>query len=167
MCPCFIERSSDFLGQPLSTFLPVEWGGRAFAYCAENGFSLLTKKSSSFIFYLTFLFLCLQFTPFSNKVLALSLQVSFSPTWLKMKGKRLWPGWLSPVSRTGMKQVQKLTLEQDWNLKSNRKSLHKCTGLPGWEWRSGDLVTGQEGEVQPHTKPLPHCGEWVEYVGQV
>ena len=42
MCPCFIERSSDFLGQPLSTFLPVEWGGRAFAYCAENGFSPLT-----------------------------------------------------------------------------------------------------------------------------
>ena len=47
--PFFYRDISDFLGTPLSTFLPVEWGGRAFAYCAENGFSLLTPKSTSFI----------------------------------------------------------------------------------------------------------------------
>ena len=32
--------SSDFLGHPLSEFLPVEWGGQVFAYCAEEGFCL-------------------------------------------------------------------------------------------------------------------------------
>ena len=34
------QLSLDFLGKPLSTFLPVEWGGRVFAYCAEKGFRI-------------------------------------------------------------------------------------------------------------------------------
>ena len=41
------------------------------------------------------------------------------------------------------------------------KRIYISTGLPGWEWQSGDLVTGLEGEPQPHTRPLPQCGEYL------
>ena len=66
-----------------------------------------------------------------------------------------------------------LTCIQDWGetgsngstrrmkeIHSENKLKLKSTGLPGWEWQSGDLVTGQEGEPQPHTRPLPQCGEY-------
>ena len=38
--------SPDFLEKPLSTFLPVEWGGRVFAYCAEKGFCFSFSEMS-------------------------------------------------------------------------------------------------------------------------
>ena len=55
---CDAIFSVDFLGKPLSTFLPVEWGGRVFAYCAEKGFPL------KFLFYIFVMFFCVTFCLF-------------------------------------------------------------------------------------------------------
>ena len=72
---CFF--SLDFLGKPLSTFLPVEWGGQVFAYCAEKGFPLtfLSYILDVMFFEVTFCYLTQV-----NKILKFSLQISFSPT---------------------------------------------------------------------------------------
>ena len=154
--------SSDFLGHPLSTFLPVEWGGQAFAYCAEKGFCFRSWKC------------CVIFC-----FILLSLQTSFSPTWLKLKRRVGWPDLLWLVSQIGEKQVEIVQsiywicpsfVHHIWFFSRSKlqRRIYNYTGLPGWEWQNGDLVTRKRAELFPgHQIPrfkVLILKNWREYI---
>ena len=126
--------SPDFLGRPLTTFEPVEWGGGLFGYCRDKGGELnqllihhwhhhhLTTTSPGFIF-----------------------------NTLNVTGIEEW----------GEVMVTRILLRcvRDWDNTGYYCYLTPGQGLPGWEWTPQHPLTGAPLDPwQPPSALLPRCG---------